>query len=63
MSLAADKNIEMHLMDVTTVYLYGSLDIDIFMRIPYGFKMPESLSSKPKELCATKLQISLYGLK
>ena len=40
MSLAADKNFEMRLMDVTTVYLYGSLDIDIYMRISYGFKMP-----------------------
>ena len=63
MSLAANQNLEMRLMDVVTAYLYGSLDTDIYMRIPEGFKMPESLSSKPKELCAIKLQRSLYGLK
>ena len=63
MSLAADKNLEMRLMDVVTAYLYGSLDTDIYMKIPDGFKMPEALSSKPKELCAIKLQRSLYGLK
>jgi len=63
MSLAADKNLEMRLMDVVTAYLYGSLDTDIYMKVPDGFKMPEALSSKPKELCAIKLQRSLYGLK
>ena len=50
-------------MDVVTAYLYGSLDSDIYMKIPEGFKMPESLSSKPKELYSIKLQRSLYGLK
>ncbi|WZZ32928.1 hypothetical protein YC2023_016329 [Brassica napus] len=63
MSLAANENLEMRLMDVVTAYLYGSLDIDIYMRIPDGFKMLETLNSKPKELCAIKLQRSLYGLK
>ena len=63
MSLAANENLEMRLMDVVTAYLYGSLDTDIYMRIPDGFKMPEMLSSRPKELCAIKLQRSLYGLK
>lgn len=33
------------------------------MRIPDGFKMPEGLRSKPKELCAIKRKSSLYGLK
>ena len=31
----------MHLMDVVTVYLYGSLDNDIYMKISEGFKVPE----------------------
>ena len=48
MSLAANQNLEMRLMDVVTVYLYGSLDIDIYMRILEGYKMPEPLSFKPK---------------
>ena len=50
MSLAANKNLEMRLMDVVTAYLYGSLDTDIYMRIPERCKMPEPLSSKPKKL-------------
>jgi len=31
MSLTASKNLEMHLMDVVTAYLYGSLDNDIYI--------------------------------
>ena len=63
MSLAANQNLEMRLMDVVTPYLYESLDTDIYMRIAERFKISEPLSSKPKELCAIKLQRSLYGLK
>ncbi|GJZ07345.1 disease resistance CC-NBS-LRR class family protein [Tanacetum coccineum] len=62
-SLAVSKNLEMCLMDVVTTYLYGSIDNDIYMKIPEGFKIPDSLSSKPKEMCLIKLQRSLYGLK
>ena len=50
-------------MDVVTAYLYGSLDSDIYMKIPEGFKMPEALSTKPKEMYSIKLQRSLYGIK
>ena len=62
-SLAVSKNLEMHLMDVVTTYLYGSLDNDIYMKILEGFKIPEALGSKPKEMYSIKLQRSLYGLK
>ena len=62
-SLAVSKNLEMCLMDVVTVYLYGSLDSDIYMKIPEGFKMSEASSSKSKELYSIKLQRSLYELK
>ncbi|KAD7477833.1 hypothetical protein E3N88_00969 [Mikania micrantha] len=62
-SLAVSKNLEMHLMDVVTAYLYGSLDSDIYMKVPEGFKIPDALSSKPKEMYSIKLQRSLYGLK
>ncbi|GJV63668.1 putative RNA-directed DNA polymerase [Tanacetum coccineum] len=62
-SLAVSKNLEMRLMDVVTAYLYGSIDNDIYMKILEGFKIPDSLSSKPKEMCSIKLQRSLYGLK
>ena len=53
----------MGLINVVTTYLYRSLDSDIYMKIPKGFKIPETLSSKPKELYSIKLQRSLYGLK
>jgi ribonuclease HI len=33
------------------------------MKIPEGFKMPEALSKRPKEMYSIKLQRSLYGLK
>ncbi|GJR90392.1 disease resistance CC-NBS-LRR class family protein [Tanacetum coccineum] len=49
-SLVVSRNLEMHLMDVVTAYLYGSINNDIYMKIPEGFKIPESLSSKPKEM-------------
>ena len=62
-SLAVSENLEMRLMDVVTAYLYGSLDSDIHMKIPEGFKMPEALCAKPKEMYSIKLQRSLYGLK
>ena len=63
MSLTSSKNLEMYMMDVVTAYLYGSLDSDIYMKIPEGLKMPEALRSKSKGVCSVKLQRSLYGLK
>ncbi|GJS92894.1 retrovirus-related pol polyprotein from transposon TNT 1-94 [Tanacetum coccineum] len=62
-SLAIYENLNMRLMDVVTAYLYRSLDSDIYMKILEGFKMPEALSAKPKDMYSVKLQRSLYGLK
>ena len=45
-SLTITENLQMRLMDVVTAYLYGSLDNDIYMKIPEGLKMPEALKSK-----------------
>ena len=53
----------MHLMDVVTAYLYRSLDSDIYIKVPEGFKMPEKCGSNPREMFSIKLQRSLYGLK
>ena len=33
-------------MDVIIVYLYGSLDNDIYMKIPEGYRMLEVYNSK-----------------
>ena len=59
-SLLVFKYLEMRLMDVVTAYLYGSLDNDIYMEIPEGFKVPEASISKSKELYSIKLQRSLH---
>ena len=40
-SLAVSEELDMRLMDVITAYLYGSIDNDIYMKIPKGFKLPE----------------------
>ena len=44
-------------MDVTTAFLNGDLDYEIFMAQPKGFVDP----SKPDHVC--KLKKGLYGLK
>jgi len=59
-SLALHEKFEIHLMDVVTAYLYGSLGNEIYMKIPEGFKMPEA---KSQEMYSIRLQRSLYGLK
>ncbi|WJZ84460.1 hypothetical protein VitviT2T_004063 [Vitis vinifera] len=61
--LAVSKGLDMRLMDVITAYLYGSIDNDIYMKIPEGFKLPKANSTKPRSMYSIKLQRSLYGLK
>ena len=52
----------MYLIDVVTAYLYGSLDNDIYMKIPVGFQMPEGFqmleatNSKHCRIYSIKLQ-------
>ena len=53
----------MRLMDVVTTYLYGSIDTDVYMKIPKGFKLPEVMNSQPRSMHIIKLQWSLYRLK
>ena len=53
----------MHLMNVVIAYLYGSIDTNIYMKIPKGFKLPEATNPKPRNMYSIKLKISLYGLK
>ena len=36
-TLVVSEELYMHLMDVFTTYLYGSLDTDIYMKIPERF--------------------------
>ena len=62
-SLVAKENLDMRLMDVVTAYLYGSLDNDIYMKIPEGYKMLETNNPTSRSMFSIKLQRSLYGLK
>ena len=62
-SLIVTESLNMCLMDVVTSYLYGSLDNDIYMKIPEGYKMHEAYNSKSRSIYSIKLQRSLYGLK
>ena len=62
-SLAVSEGLDMRLMDVITAYLYGSMDNDIYMKIPEGFELPDANNTKPRSMYSIKLQRSLYGLK
>ena len=62
-SLAVPKGLDMCLMNVMTTYLYGSMDNDIYMKIPEGFELPDANNTKPRSMYSIKLQRSLYGLK
>jgi hypothetical protein len=48
-------------MDVVTAYLYGSLDSDIYMKVPDGIQIPNPNANR--NMYCVKLQKSLYGLK
>ena len=51
----------MQLMDVVTAYLYGSLDSDIYMKVPDGISIPNQGANR--NMYCVKLKMSLYGLK
>jgi hypothetical protein len=60
-SLAVQNRLSMQLMDVVTAYLYGSLDSDIYMKVPGGIHVPSNKENH--NMYCIKLQKSLYGLK
>ena len=61
--MAVHFTLEMHLMDVVTAYLYGSLQTNLYMKVPPGLErtsVPAPLAGKHR---GVKLQRALYGLK
>jgi hypothetical protein len=60
-SLAIQKHLSLRLMDVVTTYLYGSLDLDTYMKIPDGVSIPNT--NVNRNMYYVKLIKSLYGLK
>ena len=61
-SMVVQEKLDMRLMDVVTAYLYGSLEKEIYMRIPDEFEIPETYNGS-REMYSIKLNKSLYGLK
>ena len=57
--LTISKELNMRLMDVVTTYLYGSVDIDIYMKVPEGFRLPKATKPKPRNMYSIKLQRSI----
>jgi hypothetical protein len=60
-SMAVQNRLSMQLMDVVTAYLYGSLDSDIYMKVPDGVPIPNP--NAKRNIYYVKLNKSLYGLK
>ena len=44
-SLVVIENLNIRLMDVVTTNIYGSLNNDIYMKVPEGYKMLEAYGS------------------
>jgi len=57
LAIANERNMEVHQLDVTTAFLYGDLDEEIFMEPPEGARSPDQKGT------VWKLNKSLYGLK
>ena len=58
--LAISEGLNLHLMDVVTAYLYGSLGDDIHMKICEGIQMSKATNSKHCGVYSIKQQRSLH---
>ena len=54
-NLVVKEKLDKKIVDVVIAYLYGSLDHDIHMKIPKGFKLPEACNSILKSMNSIKL--------
>lgn len=57
LAIAAAEDMKIHAMDVSSAFLNGDLDEEIYMRQPEGFVEPD------KKHLVCRLKQSLYGLK
>jgi hypothetical protein len=60
-SLSTQKHLSLQLIDVMTAYLYGSLDSDIYMKVPDRISVPNT--NIGQNMYCVKLNRSLYALK
>lgn len=45
-SLVVSKGLDMHLMGIVTIYLFGSSNTNIYMKIHKGFSLPKAYKLK-----------------
>ena len=57
LAIAVQRDLQLHQLDITTAFLNGQLEEEIFMRQPEGYVI------KGKEHLVCRLKQSLYGLK
>ena len=57
LAIANEEDLHVHQMDVTTAFLYGELEEEIYISQPNGFSIP----GEENKVC--KLNQSLYDLK
>ena len=66
LALVAHEDMEITQFDVKTAFLYEVLEKDVYMAIPQGVKVPNSVSDENvknvKRYFVCKLEKSLYGL-
>ena len=62
-SLVVSEKLDMQLMDIVTAYLYGDLDMKIYMKVHERLTLTGSNISKPRNTLSIRLRRSLYGLK
>ena len=62
-SLVVSEKLSMQLMGVVTVYLYGDLDTEIYMKVLEGLTLTGSNISKPWNTLLIQLRHSFYDLK
>jgi hypothetical protein len=60
-SLAIQNHLSFQLMDAMTAYLYGSLDSDMYMKVPNGISISNVHANR--NMYCVKLVKSLYDLK
>jgi hypothetical protein len=59
--ISIQKHLSLQLMNVVTTYLYGSLDLDIYIKVPDGIYVPNKNANR--NTYYVKLVKSLHGLK
>jgi hypothetical protein len=59
--ISIQKHLSLQLMNVVTAYLYGSLDLDIYIKVPDGIYVPNKNANR--NTYYVKLVKSLHGLK